>query len=558
MLIPKVLRALLCACFFSVMCQSGCAESAAPGSGERAWNFERVGTMVSADGKTFLAGTSKLAPWPGTDGRYLYSGCYDPSPLVANNIAADRCFMTVDLKDPLNPVQLATIHTFDLVNSPSPPANHLVWSAHYPFPDLPVKIPCKVDWNDADIVAGIKPPPCWDPGWNTHSHYVQNGPGNILAVNQERHRAGTNRQANLHGVKFYDISDRSQPVFLSYWEAPVSPPDAKTGIYPDANGSHHFNFSGSYLYLGTEYEGYIGRILVILDVTDPRQPKEVSKWSIPGQKTPEEDAVRDWVQVANFISPVVKNGDGKWTKHVGMHYVTVYGDRAYLSYHQAGLVVLDVSDPGKPELISRTDYLIPGFDPTNPDIEACKKAAGGKDAACGNAHSAKLIPGRDDLLLMSDEYFTCPFGHVRIFDLKDETKPKIISHFLTDQNTNCDPKHPNRALDPSKYRDLRPRASVVVGPSSHIGNAWGSDLYFMAWYGMGLRAIDISDPYHPVEAGYYEYGIAQDVGTQLRGFAGSHTYDAIFGPDGYIYVSDATSGLRVLKYTGPGGPSTPK
>jgi len=27
----------------------------------------------------------------------------------------------------------------------------------------------------------------------------------------------------------------------------------------------------------------------------------------------------------------------------------------------------------------------------------------------------------------------------------------------------------------------------------------------MAWYGMGLRAINIADPYHPVEVGFYEY-----------------------------------------------------
>jgi len=32
--------------------------------------------------------------------------------------------------------------------------------------------------------------------------------------------------------------------------------------------------------------------------------------------------------------------------------------------------------------------------------------------------------------------------------------------------------------------------------------------------------------------------------------AGSDTYDVILGRDGYRYVSDGTSGLRVLRYTG--------
>jgi hypothetical protein len=527
----------------------------APEPDVRAWNFERVGSVTTADGSIDRAAYSKLAPWPDTDGHYLYSGCYDPAALMTDTPGADRCFMTVDLSDPRKPVRRATVYTYDLVNSPSPPPNHIVWTEDYPFPHLPVKAPCSVDWDDPQIAAGTVPPPCWDPGWNTHSHYVQNRSGRVLAVNQERYREGTDRQASYHGVRFYDISDPARPVFLSYWEAPVTPPDPETGVYPDANGVHHFNFSGPYLYLGTEYEGYIGKILVIVDSTDPRNPKEVGKWWLPGQKTPEEEAVRDWVQQPYFVFPVVANEQGKWTKHVGMHYVTVYGDRAYLSYHQAGLVILDVADPARPRFVSRLDYLLPGADPTNPDIAACQAAAGGKNAACGNAHSAKRVPGRDDLLIMSDEYFTCPFGHVRIFDISDERRPRILSHFLAENNMACDPDHPQQPAGPASYRVMFPHIPILVGPSSHLGNAWGSELYFMAWYGAGLRAIDISDPRRPVEAGYYRYRIDEDLGVEQAGFGGSHTYDVIFGPEGYLYVSDATAGLRVLKYTGPGGPS---
>jgi len=85
-------------------------------------------------------------------------------------------FMTVDLSDPEKPVRLATVPTFDPVASPSPPAGHPVWGSDYPFPNLPVEVPCRVDWEDPDILAGRTPPSCWDPGWNTHSHYAQNGP----------------------------------------------------------------------------------------------------------------------------------------------------------------------------------------------------------------------------------------------------------------------------------------------------------------------------------------------------------------------------------------------
>ncbi len=513
----------------------------AAGPTEGAWNFERVGIGTLPDGRIDLASFSKLAPWPNTDGDYLYSGCYDPSPLDVVRPAPDRCFMTVDLSNPANPVRLATVPNFDPVASPSPPPGHAVWAPDYSFPNLPASVPCKVDWSDPEIAAATTPPACWDPGWNTHNHYAQNGPGPILAVNQERYRGGTNRQPSYHGVKFYDISDRSDPKFLSYWEAPASPPDPQTGIYPDSRGAHHFNFDGPYLYLGAEYEGYIGKILVILDVRDPRNPVEAGKWWIPGQKTPEEDAIRDWEQQPSFSRPITETENGKWTKHVGMHYATVQDDIAYLSYHQAGLVIMDVSDRSSPRLLSRTDYLLPGADSTNPDVTACRQAAGKNEAACGNTHAAKRIPGTD-LLMVSDEYFTCPFGHVRIYDVADSRSPRLLSHYLTEQNTACDPENPMQAADAARF----PRRP----PSSHLGNPLSDDIYLMAWYGNGVQAIDISDPTHPVSAGHYNYRIDSDLSAEESQYAGSDTYDVILGRDGYLYASDGTSGLRVLRYTG--------
>ncbi len=529
---------------FALTLPAAC-QRVADGPVEDAVNIKYVGSATTSDGQVDLGAYSKLAPWPDTDGRYLYSGCYDPGPLVAEIPGEDRCFMTVDLEDPEKPVRLATVYGFERVASPSPPAGHIVWSSTYVFPNLPVQVPCNVNWDDPGIAAGTTKPACWDPGWNTHSHYVAQAPGKILAVNQERYRSGTDRQASYHGVKFYDISNPAKPVFHSYWESPASDPDPETGVWPDAVGTHHFNFQDRHLYLGTTYEGYIARILVILDVTDSRNPVEAGKWWVKGQKTPEEDAVRDWVPQSNdsaLRSPIVDQG-GKWTKHVGMHYVSIYENRAYLSYHQAGLVILDVSDNSNPQLISRLDYLVPSFDPETPDRDACSKAAGGKSAACGNTHSAKLVPGNNNLLWVTDEYFSCPYGHLRMVDISDETKPEIISHFLYPENIACDPNNPSQTADPTRF----PRR----GPSSHIGNTWGDSLLFLAWYGMGVRVIDIADPTHPTEAAHYMYDIDQNT----PAYAGSMTYDVIFGRGGYLYVSDGTSGLRVLKYTGRGDPA---
>lgn len=531
------------------------AQSPAPsamlgGPTESAWNFVQVGNGILSDGQLDMASFSKLAPWPFVDGDYFYAGCYDPGPLDKVHPAPDRCFMTIDVSDPANPVRLATVTTFDVEASPSPPGDHIVWSRDYPFPNLPAAAPCFVEWSDPEIAKGTKKPDCWDPGWNTHNHYTMNnlvetasgkGSIDILAVNQERWRAGTNRQLSYTGVKFYDISDRANPIFLSYWEAPFSPPDPDTGVYPDLTGTHHFNFEGNHLYLGTYYEGFVGKVLVVLDVSDPSNPVEATKWWVPGQKTPEEDQLRDWTQQPKFNSPVVRDAQGKWTKHVGMHYAVVEDDIAYLSYHQAGLILLDVSDLSEPKMLSRTDYLIPGAEPDNPDTDACIKAAGGKPAACGNTHAAKLLPNKD-LLIVSDEYFTCPFGHVRIYDVADKSEPKLLSHYLTPENTACDANRTNRTADAARF----PRR----GPSSHLGNALSDDIYLMAWYGNGVQAIDVSDPANPVSAGHFNYRIDRDLESEQAAYSGSDTYDVIIGPDGYLYVADGTAGLRVIKYTG--------
>lgn len=513
------------------------SEAAQSGS-ERLWRFERVGEAVTQDGAIDRGPYSKLAPWPTTDREFLYSGCYPRPPRADDVPGFDRCFMTVDLSNPIRPVRAATIHSYDREESPAPPHGHPVWSPRYPFANLPVRVPCKVEWQDSEIVAGRRAPACWDPGWNTHTHYVALGDNRVLAVNQERHRAGTNRQANYRGIKFYDIRDPRRPEFLSYWEAPSSSPDPASGVNRDSGGAHHFNFAGRYLYVGTEYAGYVGKILVVLDVANPLAPVEVARWWAPGQKTQEEDDRRDWIQQPRFSNPIARTEQGPWTKHVGMHYAVVEGRYAYLSYHQLGLVILDVADVRNPRLVSHTNYLLPGADPTEPNAAACMRAAGGRPAACGNTHSARTIPGRD-LLVVSDEYFTCPFGHVRVFDISNHGAPRLLSHFLTDDTTACAEANPRAPANAAGY--------PIRNPSAHIGIHWDANYYLMAWYGRGLEVIDLRDPAQPKSAGSYRYSIDAEWTGEDPTLAGADTYDVVIGPGGYLYLSDGTSGLRVVR-----------
>ena len=74
------------------------------------------------------------------------------------------------------------------------------------------------------------------------------------------------------GVLIWDLSDPINPTQLAHW---------KTG----ASGTHRNSYPGGrYAYLSAAAPGFTGNILLILDVSDPRQPKEAGRWWMPGQK----------------------------------------------------------------------------------------------------------------------------------------------------------------------------------------------------------------------------------------------------------------------------------
>jgi hypothetical protein len=501
-------------------------------------NLDLVSTNLEA--YTF----AKLDARGHLDGHILYTGCYLP----------DQCFRVVDVKDPNNLVLLASPPVFDPIESPAPRLGQPVGSPEYKtwfstdpkYANLPSKSPCG-DWKPGGP-GWTDNPTCWDPGWNTHSHYVQEN-NKILVANQERYRtANQSKRASYAGLTIWDVRDPANPVFLTRYEFPKGPRLAN-GTYTQSGGVHHFYFDGRYVYGGTEYgpytdetgahPGFSDRIFFIVDLKDPRHPVEVGKWWVSGQR---DDEPRDWIPQSSFNDPIWKNSAGTLTKKVGVHYVFVQGNRAYLSYHQEGMIILDVTDKSNPTFVGQLDYLVPAADRAplasgaadlSPDDAKCAEMNPTKATygiACGNTHAAKPVPGRS-LLVVSDEYFSCPYGHVRIVDIKDETHPKVISHFWYPAQIDCGR---NWGDDP---RDTT--------PSAHLGTAKDSKLYWMAWYAYGLRGIDISDPENPVEAGHYFYRILDNSVTSV-------TYDIAFGPHGYLYVTDNVSGIRVLKYTGQG------
>jgi hypothetical protein len=85
--------------------------------------------------------------------------------------------------------------------------------------------------------------------------------GDVMLVNNELFRATTGRAARTDfegGIKVYDTSDKTTP--------------RQIGPYKSL-GAHRFDSDGAYAYISSEENGFVGDIVVILDLADPGQAR---------------------------------------------------------------------------------------------------------------------------------------------------------------------------------------------------------------------------------------------------------------------------------------------
>lgn len=312
----------------------------------------------------------------------------------------------------------------------------------------------------------------------THSHKVRVS-GDLMVTNHEVNQFDSGAPSEFKGgLGIYDISKRDGPKLVSRWET-------------EGQGVHRFDFDGRYAYISPTVEGYVGNIVMIVDLADPAQPKEVGRWWMPGQ----------WI--AGGEKPSWQGNDFR------CHHPMRLGNRLYVSYWHGGFVILDIEDMTQPKFVSHFNTA-PAFPwPT---------------------HTCLALPyelqKRRIMLLASEDA-----GRMRdfypaflwIYDITDERQPIPFSSYQVE------------GIDGS----YQPEFTGVHQPSEVIT---GTDIP-VAWFAYGLRILDMSNPHAVKEIAHFMPDVTDE---RAKGRVQSN--DVTIDPDtGLIYLLDRIRGCCILE-----------
>jgi hypothetical protein len=333
----------------------------------------------------------------------------------------------------------------------------------------------------------------WPAPPRSHTHKVQVA-GGLLLVNHERFPAPVPSNEPAHamappepspapyqapdsgpvsaGLAVYRLDDPLRPGKLAFW------PSGGSGV-------HRVVWTGGrYAHMSATPERFRDRIWVVLDMADPGHPVEAARWWWPGQRDDER--------------PVWPAG-----KRYAAHHALVAGDRAYVGYDDAGLVVLDVADMTRPRQVGHAQW-------------------GG-----GSTHTCLPLPGRG-LVVATDEQVRdgphAPRRSIRVLDV-----------------SGADPRVLAECPHPGGFDGLPLRFGAHNLHENQPGSYTSERLVFATYFSAGVRVYDLADPEHPVEVAHWIPG-------PPPGQPVAQINDLFVDPGGLVWVTDRIGGgLYVLE-----------
>ena len=308
------------------------------------------------------------------------------------------------------------------------------------------------------------------------------------AIGRQARRAAS-EQAWSAGMAVYDISKPGAP--------------RKIGFLPISGGGLHriWYVGGRWAYASALIDGFSDYIVIAIDLQDPSHPVEAGRYWLPG------------MNLAAGETPNWPSASGRY----GCHHPIVHGDTAYVSWRDAGLVILDIKDRAAPKLLCHRMW----------------------SASIGGAtHNCLPLPDRNLLLVLDEatlDQMEDGYKPIWVFDIRDPVNPKCLSTFPAPSDRNY--FEVGGHFGPHNIYENRPGAFV------------SSELVFATYQNAGVRVFDIRNQYSPVEVG----AMAPAAPTRLVDPRPNrplvlHLADVFVDKNRLIYATDFSVGLYIMEY----------
>lgn len=302
----------------------------------------------------------------------------------------------------------------------------------------------------------------------------------------------------LRGIRVYDITNPVEPSLLSEFST------GKTGV-----GTHmNFYDGGRYAYLDAGWTDKlvhvedVGRAsgcgLMIVDMADPANVKQVSTYHVPGQMIGEEDEYKKYWFADSQCA---------WTTSHGGPTVPVRvedgGTIGYGGFGHFGMICFDLSDirSPKPYGVARWDYETLGGCPYH---------------TCYPVIADSQHPKLQNIVIGVPEALQAdcrePYKSIQVIDVKNPREPRVIGVFPR-------PKPPAEApyadfcLSRGRFGSHNIQCWVAPGTSR-------PEIVVLSFFNAGVRVFDISEPTQPREVAYFippRGGKLEDYATWFRG-----------------------------------------
>ncbi len=361
--------------------------------------------------------------------------------------------------------------------------------------------------------------------------------------NGDPNRVYAARTDGLLGYEMLDVTDPAEPFHLTTIgeTADSARPESNRGNRETHKGQWHCETGIGY-FNGTPAGGWrVTRLLQVFDLSNPEEPRHIRDFGLAG-----------WEPTADGPFPEVDIA--------GLHQPFIVGNRMYLGYESGANGVLQILD---------TDRFLAGDpeaeDPYAPTPENLLYPQIGRLdlPSYWGVHTAKPvydvpIPGYEDdsqnstrdILLVPSE----AGGGARrcvgtrdvmfILDITDEDRPFPISSYQAAEEPG-DFCHRGGRFGPHSIND-----------ADHPG--FDGRLVVVSYFNAGIRAVDIRDPFNPVEVGYYvpePTGNTIELCVEIDGTefcdAAIQTNNVNIDDRGYVYAVDRShTGLHIVELTG--------